>query len=403
MPARGDADRFGFATCALHVWAVVGLAVSNAAMILSIAAVPFAFRGRFGAEAARMRRYSSFLVPLAFYILACLLSVAFSLDPAWSLASARDLFGLSTVFLVLVWVRDAERLHRVVDGVVVMAALAALWGLGQFLTGYGDLGQRIRGPFSHYMTFAGVLLMANLLLLARFGCHRPRLRDWRWVACAFITVALLGSLTRGSWVALALTLFVLVLLRRPKSPMVWLPVAALAVALLVAPFRQRVISIVDLQDPSNYDRLSMLDAGLEMVSERPFFGLGPGMPERLYPIYRPLAAPRKSAPHLHNTYLQIAAEGGLISLGAYIWLIAASLLFSYRGYRRCSRGTFEQVPERAEELFLGSMLAVVGFSLAGLFEANWLDTEVQRVMLFLLAVPFILKGGRSAKRPRVGQ
>lgn len=403
MSARSDEHRFGFAACALHIWAVIALAISNAAMIAAIVAVPFAVRGRFGEEIARLKRYSSLLGPLAFYVLACLLSAVFSLDPGWSLPQTSELFGLVTLLLILVWVRDGRRLRRVVDGVVVMAAIAAIWGLAQFLTGYGDLGQRIRGPFSHYMTFAGVLLMANLLLLAGFACHRPRLRDWRWVACALITVALLGSLTRSSWVALGLTLFVLVLLRRPKSPLVWLPVAALAVALLVAPFRERIVSIVDLQDPSNYDRLSMLDAGLEMISERPFYGLGPGMPERLYPIYRPLAAPRRTVPHLHNTYLQTAAEGGLISLAGYLWLIGASLLASYRGYRRCRTTAPDGGALRADELYLGSFLAVVGFCLAGLFEANWFDTEVQRVALLFLAVPFILEGDRGATTPTVGQ
>ncbi len=350
-----------------------------------------------------MRRFSGVLNPLAFYVLAGLASVLFSLDPTWSLTHADEMFGLATLPLALFWVRDIDRLRKVLDGIVIVAALAALWGLGQFLTGYGDLAQRIRGPFSHYMTFAGVLLLANLILIARFACRKPRLSDWRSAACAVITIALLGSLTRSSWVALALTLFVLALLRRPRSLLVWMPVAVVGLALLATPVRQRIASIVDLQDPSNYDRLSMLDAGLEMVAERPLLGLGPGVPERLYPIYRPLAAPRHSVPHLHNTYLQVAAEGGLVGLGAYLWLVGAGLLSAYRGYRRC-RG--EPAGSRAgysEEIYLGCFLALLGFSLAGLFEANWLDTEVQRFTLLLLATPFLLAAQEAEIGSSVGQ
>jgi len=402
-PARSDSGRFGFATFALHLWTMVALAISNAALLLSIAAVPFALRGYLRAEIARLRRFSKTLNPLAFCVLVGFLSVAFSLDPEWSLPQAREMFGLVTLPLALFWVRDTERLRKVMDGVVIMAAVSALWGLGQFLNGYGDLEQRIRGPFSHYMTFAGVLLMANLVLLARFACRKPRINDWRWVACAVITAALLGSLTRSSWVALGGTLFVLVLLRRPKSALAWIPVAVVALALLAAPVRQRIVSIFDLQDPSNYDRLSMLDAGLEMISERPFFGLGLGMPERLYPIYRPLAAPRRSVPHMHNTYLQVAAEGGMIGLGAYLWLIGASLLAGYRGYRRCLKALPRPGSKCFLELYLGSFLALIGFSLAGLFEANWLDTEVQRLALLFVATPFILDAQEGRLGPRVGQ
>ena len=188
-----------------------------------------------------------------------------------------------------------------------------------------------------------------------------------------------------------------------SSDLAWIPVAVVALALLAAPVRQRIVSIVDLQDPSNYDRLSMLDAGLEMISERPFFGLGLGMPERLYPNYRPLAAPRRSVPHMHNTYLQVAAEGGMIGLGAYLWLIGASLLAGYRGYRRCSKALPRPGGKCFEELYLGSFLALIGFSLAGLFEANWLDTEVQRLALLLVATPFILDAQEGGLGPRVGQ
>ena len=36
---------------------------------------------------------------------------------------------------------------------------------------------------------------------------------------------------------------------------------------------------------------------------------------------------------------------------------------------------------------------LIGFNLAGLFEANWRDTEIQRLVLFLLAVPLCLAPG----------
>jgi hypothetical protein len=36
------------------------------------------------------------------------------------------------------------------------------------------------------------------------------------------------------------------------------------------------------------------------------------------------------------------------------------------------------------------MLALVALNIAGIFEANWRDTEVQRWALFLLAVPVCL-------------
>ena len=53
------------------------------------------------------------------------------------------------------------------------------------------------------------------------------------------------------------------------------------------------------------------------------------------------------------------------------------------------------------ELWLGAFAALVAFSLAGLFEDNWRDTEVQRVALFVIAIPYCLRAGeleRAEKR-----
>lgn len=395
-----ESERLGYMTFALHLWAVVALALSNVLLLVSICAVPFALKGRARLAIDRFKRFRGLLEPVALYVFVVLVSVAVSLDRGLSLEHADELLGLIGLPLAIFWVRGERSVRWVLDGIVWIAAGSAVWGLGQFLTGYGDLGQRIRGPFSHYMTFAGVLLLADLVLVARFSCRKPPLRDWRWAACAVITMALLGSLTRSAWVALVLALVVLVLIRRPKSALVWVPVGVVALALLATPVRERFLSIVDLKNPSNYDRLSMLDAGIDMLEERPFFGLGPGMAARLYPIYRPLAAPRDTVPHLHNTYLQIAADSGLVGLGAYLWLIGAGLVAAFRGYRaRRPRGAKPREPDTQEELYLASFLALLGFSFAGLFEANWFDTEVLRPALFLLATPFLLRAADERGQP----
>jgi len=283
-------------------------------------------------------------------------------------------------------VRGERRTRRLVDALVVSGALIACYGLLQFLDGYGGLDRRIRGPFSHWMTYAGVLLICDLLLLARLSVDPASRRSWRWIALAAINLGLLGSLTRGAWVALAIMLAALLALRRPRYLLAFLPAALLFLLLAPVPLVNRILSIADLQDSSNYDRLCMADAGLRMIAERPLFGIGPDMVQRRYALYRNPTAPRFWVPHLHNDLLHLTAERGLSSLAAYIWLMAAPIALAVRRYRAegGARGP------RAD-LYLGTILALAGFNLAGLFEYNWGDTEVQRLALFLLAIPFCLK------------
>jgi hypothetical protein len=63
-------------------------------------------------------------------------------------------------------------------------------------------------------------------------------------------------------------------------------------------------------------------------------------------------------------------------------MMGAAAAAAFSGLRRAGlRGS------RAD-LYLGTLLALLAFNVAGLFEYNWGDTEVQRLVLFVLALPF---------------
>ena len=333
-------------------------------------------------------------IPLGIYVLLLVGSIAASYDPGLSIRGLTEVFSLTTLLMAPLLVRGEQRVRRLVDAVIAMAALLACAGLAQYLVGYGDIDRRIRGPFSHYMTFSGFLLIADLLLIASM-LSGGRFRSlWRWLALALLNGALLGSLTRSAWVALGVTLTVLVIVRAPRLLLAYLPATLLFIVVAPVPILHRALSIVDLKDTSNFDRLCMMDAGLTMIAERPLFGLGPELVERWYPIYRPPGAPRSNVPHLHNSLLQIAAERGLPALASYLALTGASLWIVGRRYRREGGAKGPRA-----DLYLGVMLALLAFNVAGLFENNWGDTEVQRPVLFVLAIPFCLLAGERDDEP----
>jgi O-antigen ligase len=92
-------------------------------------------------------------------------------------------------------------------------------------------------------------------------------------------------------------------------------------------------------------------------------------------------------PHLHNGFLQLAAERGLPALAAYLAMMGLALRAGWRGFR--AGGGF--AGPRAD-LYLGAVLALAAFNLGGLFENSWGDTEVQRLALFTLALPLCVEG-----------
>lgn len=374
-------ERTGFWLFAGHVVTLFSLAASNILLGATLLSLPWTRR-----RPVPWRDLAPMLVPLGLYVVLLGGSIIASYEPWVSLRSLTELFTLSTLAVAPLLLRRERQVRWAVDALVVVSALVALQGLSQYLIGYGDIDRRIRGPFSHYMTFSGVLLICDLLLITTMVYAGRWRSPWRWVALAVINVAIVGSYTRGAWVALGLTLTALALLRAPRLLLAWMPVAVVFAVLAPVPLLHRVTSIADVRDLSNYDRLCMLEAGLTMIRERPLFGQGPDLVKRRYAIYRPPTAPRYTVPHLHNNLLQLAAERGLPALGAYLGLTAAAMTLAWRQFRREGgrRGP------RAD-LLAGSLLAILAFNLAGLFENSWGDTEVQRAALFVLAIPFCLR------------
>ena len=397
----------------LHLVTIFGLALSNAFQVLAVL-LGAGQTQRNRSAALRSPDAQKLLYPLSLYALFFLVSALFSFEPERSIHSLGSLVSLLTLPLALFWLRGEQQVRLVVDWVLLAISVFALYGIVQFaITNNGPDHFRIPGPFSHYMTFSGVMLIGLCLLVARlmawnrqrFQQHHMASRELRaapqrllpfpavafaWIQLAAILIALGLSLTRSSWLAAALAILLALTLRRRRRA--WaLPVSALAALLLVAVLSpeavgSRLRSMVDLDYPSNYDRVCMAWAGWHMVSEKPLFGIGPGQVEERYPIYRHPTSWRLHVKHLHNTFVHMAAERGLLQLGAYLWLTLAALGLAWRRFKaeRDKPGT------GATDLMLGVVLVLVAFNFAGLFEANWRDTELQRLVLFLMALPACL-------------
>src|SRR5262249_58739097 len=109
--------------------------------------------------------------------------------------------------------------------------------------------------------------------------------------------------------------------------------------------------------------------------------LGPDMVQPYYPLYRDPDAPRWEVPHLHNNAIQIAAAHGLFAALAYFAIVAAFFVRAVRTLRR------EASPARAA-IWAGALLAGAALTVAGLFEYNFGDTEVEIATLLVFALPF---------------
>jgi O-antigen ligase len=329
-----------------------------------------------------------------------LLSAAFSGNPGWSFWIARDLLRIATFYLVLLYTRDSRHAVRLWQVFLAALSLMAAYGLGQaylcgtrpaavsavWLSEICTHAQRVRGPFSIYMTFGGVLFLGALFFLA-YLANVPWRHAWWMLPGAGVTVAALAfTYSRNAWLGLAAGALGLVLTARRTLRIVVLLAAVLALGAvaLPGPVTERVRSVVNLEDRTLRDRVAMWRAGLSMIAEHPLLGVGPGEVRTWYQHYRRPEAVRQSTGHLHNSPIQVAAERGLPAFAVWVWLW---VVFFREGWRLLGRA--EREPSwRA--LICASLAGVAGFLVAGLFEHNFGDGEVVMLVYALMAQPWIV-------------
>ena len=293
-------------------------------------------------------------------------------------------------------VDDAQDAHLVVDALRLTTLYLVLRGLVDwFLLGHDHVDARLSGGLSIYMTYAGLLMVLALLLGARaLTAGRPRgqrLADGALAAAAVLLVGL--SFTRNAYLGLAAGLLVLALTARPRLSLALPPLAVLLVLVLPAGVRERAASTFDRTDAAARDRLSMWDAGAAMVADRPFFGVGPGRIKELYPVYRRPGFVEASVGHLHNNLVNTAAETGVPSALAYLAIVVAAFVAGWPLARDRARPA-------VRSLARGALAANAALFVAGVFEYNFGDVEVLRVMLVVLVLPFAAARGAAAPGAR---
>ncbi len=334
----------------------------------------------------------SFFWPLVAYAAATLISAAFSSDPRTSIIDSKQLVLLLLVPITYRFV-EARQSGTLITVIVSCAAASAAFGIFQYgILHYDQLSQRPQGTLGHYMTYSGLLMIVITTALARILFARDG-RTWPALVMPALVVAVALTSTRSAWVGVCAGAAVLFSLKDFRLFAVLPIVLAVFIALAPASVTKRFFSMFDMNDPTNRDRVAMLHIGERMVAARPLTGVGPNMVQRLYSEYRGPDAVNKINPHLHNDFVQIAAERGLPTLAIWIWFVAAVVRDLWR--------RFNAAPRDVRFLAAGGLATTAALLTAGLFEYNFGDSEV--LMLFLILVTLPAAAGRMEREASVGR
>jgi O-antigen ligase len=326
------------------------------------------------------------LLPMATFYLASVLASATAADPWLSFKDLRNIFEPAFFFLLVNHVSGDERAATFSYILIAAATLMAVYGLMQSMA--EGAAFRVHGTMSIYMTFAGILMLSALVVMAQL-LFFPRGR-WFWGlvgSLALLIAALVMTHTRGAWIGFAAGA-ALILGCRQKRLLLALPVVAVAV-FLAAPeaVRVRIRSIIDPQDVTARERLYMWGSGVQIVRDHPWTGVGINGVKSVYQAYKHPNAVRDQRAHLHSNLFQIAAERGLIGVACWLWIWVAFYGQAWTIFRVRGPDT-----PRTSALVVGSLASITGFHVAGLFEFTFGDSEVIMLVYFLMALPYVVMG-----------
>ena len=353
----------------LHIHLIVKIALLELTAFWSIFFLGWAL-------ARREARFSFHILyfPLFVYALISTISAVFAEQSIHHAYEGMLWFKILIFPCAIILYREMPRLRDLATyAYAVVAGGGACWGLIQFVfLDRRDLEHRISGPSSHVMTYSGVLLPLSLMMLILFWRER---KWWQLTACLLSSLTLLLTFTRSVWLGWAVAAFVVVMISRARLAFYALPVLVLFVTFMPLDLFGRLVSTFDVRQSSNFDRIRMLEAGVEMIRDHPLLGVGPANVKDAYAIYRKHDAPRPRPPHLHNNVIQLWAERGILGLASYLLLLALFL-------RECARAWNGPRRMWAE---IG-VAAAVSLTVAGLFEFNFGDTEVFYMLLNVFAL-----------------
>lgn len=314
-------------------------------------------------------------------------SVWWSRFPYSSWYAALIINALSISFLAWQLTPSQDKVWEFLKkGFVVGTWLVSLWGIYQVV--FLDF-QRASGPVADPNAYACLLNLAWFPLLASF--YKADLLSVRGmsfvptiVGASLLIVALgfFAASSRGAMLAWLLLMPIALSAFRCqpnfiKKTLIVLSLVAASYLMISVVTKDHLLERAGLayleQDASVALRLSLWRATADMFLANPWIGTGLGTWVGVYPAYRQAADNSTVGYYAHNDYLQIAQEGGLVTIAIFVLILFLMARLTIRvGFAARTR------PDQIENLglMLGVMAAYVHAAFNFIFYLIYLNIIV---------------------------
>lgn len=274
---------------------------------------------------------ANFLILLFSIII--IISTIFSASPS---GSFRDfvihLVSIGVVFMLIHSKKSKEEIYFLSGVFVLTATIVSIHGFYQFFagvpmgSGWLDVSQnpnietRVFSTFENPNILAEYLIMVLPISIAQFFINNKIIKKICFALASSIIFICIGlTYSRGSWIGLAFSILLFIVLIDFKKLAFFVPAGIGSLFLMPTSILQRISTIGSLKDSSNFYRFNLWNKAIDIVKDFWLSGIGIGYVafRKISPFYIRTMAPY----HTHNTYLQIAIELGIIGIIVFLLLI----------------------------------------------------------------------------------
>ncbi|MBU1998409.1 MAG: O-antigen ligase family protein [Candidatus Omnitrophica bacterium] len=284
--------------------------------------------------------------PFAVFGLACILSIIFSSDPYHSQAIFFDRYLVYVVFFAIgsMIVCQSRKSLYVFSGILLLSLLIySLGGVRDYFYYcqvnpalkerlWSVFGKRI--PFYSFPLYL-VFFIPFVFSLFVFAKNKI-LKGAGLIGSILLFLCLAWNTSRAAWLAIFITLSGMVFIKFKRSRIFVLVFFLIMISLsfYLGDNKERMKTVLDPNSWSN--RIPLYQSALRIFRDYPVLGIGLGTFEKFirYPKYD-LASnypvSRELNLHAHNTYLEVAAEMGIVGLFSFLSIFA---VFFWRAFKK---------------------------------------------------------------------
>jgi len=327
-------------------------------------------------------KYEGSILRLAIlFVIALSLSFIFVEDMQRGFWSVRRFFSLIVLFFIVQGViKTSKQIEIILLTIVLSTLLSSVivitdWTLGSHIVSsdaaattakWGGV-TRSSGASDYNPTTAATMMLTGVTLSIMLLLKMPKWKGLTGATVFFGTIGIVLSFARSA--ALVYVIAVAWLFFKYKSHrnmpialMFILMLSFAAIPFVPTKYWERMSTLINFkQDSSLSRRISYNLIGLDLFSKNPLLGVGPGNFPNHYSKFEYRWMPgRELIPRqLHNTYLEVLTETGIVGFGCFFGMILMALKGLSQTYKNGSSEEIKIIAECIHFCFVSFLIASV--------------------------------------------